>query len=75
MSTTLATPAKLPTRKFGDAHVSAVGWGGMGLSAYYGPALPDEERFKLLDAVYEHGVTFWDTADIYGDNEDLLGQW
>ncbi len=32
-------------------------------------------RPQLLDAVYEHGCTNWDTADIYGDNEDLIGQW
>ena len=30
---------------------------------------------QILDAVYESGCTFWDTADIYGDNEDLIGEW
>lgn len=75
MSSTLATPTQLPTRKIGQSTVSAIGWGGMGLSAFYGPVLPDEERFKVLDAVYEHGVTLWDTADVYGDNEDIIGQW
>ena len=29
----------------------------------------------MLDAVYESGCTFWDTADVYGDNEDLIGKW
>ncbi|PSR72170.1 hypothetical protein PHLCEN_2v11962 [Hermanssonia centrifuga] len=67
--------SQLATRKIGNTDVSAIGWGGMGLSAFYGPPLPDEERLKLLDAVYEHGCTNWDTADIYGDNEDLIGQW
>jgi len=52
-----------------------MGWGGMGLSAFYGKPLPDEERFQLLDAVYESGCLNWDTADIYGDNEDLIGEW
>lgn len=75
MSSQLATPPRLPSRKIGESSVSALGWGGMGLSAFYGHPLPDEERFKLLDAVYEHGVTLWDTADVYGDNEDIIGQW
>lgn len=47
----------------------------MGISVAYGEALPDEERFKLLDAVYERGCTNWDTADVYGDSEELLGKW
>ncbi|EKM58171.1 uncharacterized protein PHACADRAFT_207004 [Phanerochaete carnosa HHB-10118-sp] len=65
----------LPTRKIGDANVSCLGFGRMGLSAYYGPTKPDEERLKVLDAAYEHGCTLWDTSDIYGDSEDLFGQW
>ena len=32
-------------------------------------------RIKVLDAVYESGCTFWDTADVYGDNEELIGKW
>ncbi|KAI0063910.1 Aldo/keto reductase [Artomyces pyxidatus] len=47
----------------------------MGIAAFYGDALPDEERFKILDAVYESGCTNWDTADVYMDSEDLLGKW
>ncbi|KAI0266183.1 NADP-dependent oxidoreductase domain-containing protein [Gloeopeniophorella convolvens] len=66
---------KLPTRKVGDAQVSAIGYGAMGISSYYGAAAPDEERFKLLDAVYEAGCTNWDTADVYGDSEELIGNW
>ncbi|CCM02737.1 uncharacterized protein FIBRA_04844 [Fibroporia radiculosa] len=64
-----------PTRKIGQHDVSAVGYGAMGLSAFYGKPLPDEERFKVLDAVYESGCTMWDTADAYGDSELLLAQW
>ena len=30
---------------------------------------------KVLDAAYEAGCTFWDTSDLYGDSEDLIGQW
>ncbi|KZV76022.1 Aldo/keto reductase [Peniophora sp. CONT] len=65
-----------PTRKIGNTNVSAIGFGVMGLSAFYGNlSQTDEERFKILDAVYESGCTHWDTADVYGDNEELIGNW
>ncbi|KAH9477386.1 Aldo-keto reductase str7 [Psilocybe cubensis] len=35
----------------------------------------DEERFKVLDAALEAGCTNWDSSDIYGDSEELLGKW
>ena len=47
----------------------------MGLSAFYGKPESDEERFNFLDKVYEMGETFWDSADMYMDNEDLIGKW
>lgn len=31
--------------------------------------------FQILDAAFERGCTFWDTADVYNDNEELLGKW
>ncbi|KIK44201.1 hypothetical protein CY34DRAFT_80336 [Suillus luteus UH-Slu-Lm8-n1] len=64
-----------PTRKIGTDDVSAIGFGAMGIGAYYGQTGPDEERFKVLDKAYELGCTFWDTANIYGDSEELLGKW
>ena len=70
-------PEQLPHRQLGKngPMVTALGYGAMGLSTFYGKADPDEERFKLLDRAYELGQTFWDTADMYGDSEDLLGKW
>ncbi|KAK3714180.1 hypothetical protein LTR37_007982 [Vermiconidia calcicola] len=67
----------LPKRKLGKngPEVTAMGYGAMGLSAFYGAPKPDEERFKLFDKAYEAGELFWDSADVYGDNEDLIGQW
>ena len=47
----------------------------MGLSVGYGQAEPDETRMKVLDRAYELGERFWDSADVYGDNEDLIGKW
>ncbi|KAG1741422.1 NADP-dependent oxidoreductase domain-containing protein [Suillus paluster] len=63
------------TRKIGTDDVSAIGFGAMGISAYYGQTEPDEERFKVLDKAYELGCTFWDTANVYGDSEELIGKW
>ncbi|KAF9057099.1 NADP-dependent oxidoreductase domain-containing protein [Panaeolus papilionaceus] len=66
----------LPTRKIGNDNVTAIGFGLMGLSAFYGTKFDsDEERFKVLDAALEEGCTNWDSADIYGDSEDLVGKW
>lgn len=69
--------SSIPTRKLGKngPHVTALGYGCMGLSAFYGTPLPDNERFKILDHVFASGMTHWDSADMYGDSEDLLGQW
>ncbi len=68
---------KLPTRQLGQngPQVTALGFGGMGLSAFYGTPAPDAERLALLDRAYELGETNWDSADVYGDNEELLGKW
>ncbi|PQE27622.1 Aldo keto reductase protein [Rutstroemia sp. NJR-2017a BBW] len=68
---------KLPTRKLGKngPEVIAQGFGLMGLSAFYGATESDEDRFKILDRAFELGQTNWDSADIYLDNEDLIGKW
>jgi aryl-alcohol dehydrogenase-like predicted oxidoreductase len=67
----------LPTRKLGKngPEVTALGFGTMGLSAFYGKPKPDEERYALLDHICDKGVRFWDSSDMYGDSEDLLGRW
>ncbi|KAF3765340.1 Aldo/keto reductase [Cryphonectria parasitica EP155] len=73
----MAPPVSLPTRKLGrnGPEVTALGLGLMGLSNAYGDAGTDEERFKFLDRAWELGCTFWDSSDLYGDSEDLLGKW
>ena len=67
---------KVPTRKLGKngPAVSALGFGTMGLSAFYGKPRSDEERLAFLDHIYAAGETHWDSADAYGDSEDLLGK-
>ncbi|KAL0576027.1 Aldo-keto reductase str7 [Marasmius crinis-equi] len=65
----------LSPRKIGDAWVNPLGFGTMGLSIAYGAVESDEERFKVLDVVLASGCNHWDTSDLYGDSEDLLGKW
>ncbi len=43
----MATSLKLPSRTVGQTEVSAIGYGAMGISSYYGRAPPDEDRFKV----------------------------
>ncbi|TGO80878.1 hypothetical protein BPOR_1586g00020 [Botrytis porri] len=70
-------PPTLPTRKLGKngPQVPALGFGLMGLSLAYGKAEPDEARFKVLDRAFELGENFWDSSDVYGDSEELVGRW
>ena len=65
-------------RKLGknNLEVSAIGFGAMGMSQSYGPAGTREESIAVLRAAVERGVTFFDTAEIYGagHNEELVGE-
>ena len=65
-------------RKLGNGglEVSAIGLGCMGLSFGYGPATEKADAMKLLRAAFEHGVTFFDTAEVYGPftNEEIVGE-
>jgi aryl-alcohol dehydrogenase-like predicted oxidoreductase len=63
------------TVSLGDLTVSAQGLGCMGMSQSYGPANDDESLATLARAL-EIGITFWDTADVYGfgRNEELLAK-
>ncbi len=56
--------------------VSALGFGCMGLSFGYGPATEKKEATKVIRAAVEQGVTFFDTAEVYGPlvNEELVGE-
>src|SRR5437867_416154 len=56
--------------------VSALGLGCMGMSFSYGPPKDKQEMIKLLHAAVERGITFFDTAEVYGPfiNEELVGE-
>jgi len=68
----------METRKLGKSglQVSALGLGCMGLSFGYGPAVDKKEGITLIRAAVERGVTFFDTAEVYGPftNEELVGE-
>ena len=63
-------------RKLGNLEVSALGFGCMSISANYGPAADRTQGLKVIRAAHEKGVTFFDTAEVYGPyaNEDLVGE-
>src|SRR5688500_15156361 len=60
----------------GNLEVSALGLGCMGMSFGYGPAADKREMVGLIRAAVERGVTFFDTAQVYGPftNEDVVGE-
>ena len=64
-------------RKLGNSklEVSAIGLGCMGMSFSYGPPKDKQEMTKLLHAAVDRGITFFDTAEVYGPfwNEELVG--
>jgi len=65
-------------RKLGKSglEVSAIGLGCMGMSFGYGPPKDKQAMISLLHAAVEHGITFFDTAEVYGPftNEELVGE-
>src|SRR5215203_2733542 len=65
-------------RKLGNSNleVSAIGFGCMGLSFGYGPAVEKQQGIALIRSAVERGVTFFDTAEVYGPytNEELVGE-
>lgn len=61
----------METRKLGqDLSVSALGYGCMGLSHAYGEALDEKEAVRVLREAFEAGYTFFDTAEVYGTEDD-----
>src|SRR5882672_10839322 len=65
-------------RKLGNSNleVSALGLGCMGMTFSYGPPADKQEMIALIRSAVEQGVTFFDTAEVYGplNNEELVGE-
>jgi aryl-alcohol dehydrogenase-like predicted oxidoreductase len=58
----------------GNLEVSAIGLGCMGMSRGFGPSGPRADMIAVIRGAVERGVTFFDTAEAYGDNEELVGE-
>jgi aryl-alcohol dehydrogenase-like predicted oxidoreductase len=67
---------KMNTRKLGKLEVSAIGSGCMSISANYGPPADRNQGIQTIRTAYEKGVTFFDTAEVYGPHtsEELVGE-
>jgi aryl-alcohol dehydrogenase-like predicted oxidoreductase len=63
-------------RKLGKLEVSEMGFGCMSISANYGPAADRNKGIEVIRAAHDQGVTFFDTAEVYGPyaNEELVGE-
>lgn len=68
--------ATMKTRKLGSLVVSEIGAGCMSISANYGPPADKSQGINVIRAAHEKGVTFFDTAEVYGPytSEDLVGE-
>jgi aryl-alcohol dehydrogenase-like predicted oxidoreductase len=66
----------MKTRTLGALEVSEMGFGCMSISANYGPAADKTQGINVIRAAHEKGVTFFDTAEVYGPylNEELVGE-
>jgi aryl-alcohol dehydrogenase-like predicted oxidoreductase len=66
----------MKNRKLGRLEVSEMGFGCMSISANYGPAADRNQGIEVIRAAHDKGVTFFDTAEVYGPytNEELVGE-
>ena len=66
----------LTRRKLGGLEVSALGFGCMNVAGMYNKAIDRQEAIRLIRAAYDRGVTFFDTAEVYGPflSEELVGE-
>jgi aryl-alcohol dehydrogenase-like predicted oxidoreductase len=66
----------MKTRKLGNLEVSELGAGCMSISANYGPPADKSQGIQTIRAAFEKGVTFFDTAEVYGPytSEELVGE-
>jgi aryl-alcohol dehydrogenase-like predicted oxidoreductase len=73
---TLNQTGTIKTRKLGALEVSEMGAGCMSISANYGPPADRSQGIKVIRAAHDRGVTFFDTAEVYGPftSEELVGE-
>jgi aryl-alcohol dehydrogenase-like predicted oxidoreductase len=75
-STQIEGRNKMKSRKLGSLDVSELGAGCMSISANYGPPADRKQGIDVIRSAHERGVTFFDSAEVYGPytNEDLVGE-
>ncbi len=68
--------SRMSNRKLGNLEVSELGAGCMSISANYGPRADKGQGIATIRAAHDHGVTFFDTAEVYGPytSETLVGE-
>ena len=76
ISTFQAGQGQMKTRKLGTLEVSKLGAGCMSISANYGPPADRAQGINTIRAAHQNGVTFFDTAEVYGPytSEELVGE-
>lgn len=79
LAATMSRPAAaiaLPRRRLGDLEVSAIGLGCMNIAWGFGPPILKSEAVRLLRAAVDRGVTFFDSAEVYGPHlsEEFVGE-
>jgi aryl-alcohol dehydrogenase-like predicted oxidoreductase len=69
-------PAKMDRRMLGTLEVSSLGLGCMGMAGTYNPPQPKKEMIAVIRSAIEQGVTFFDTAEVYGPfySEEIVGE-
>lgn len=75
-TSTTQTGSIMETRRLGTLEVSEIGAGAMSISGTYGPPADIAQGIQTLRTAHDNGVTFFDTAEVYGPhtNEELLGE-
>lgn len=75
-SESISRDKSMKTRKLGSLEVSEIGAGCMSISANYGPPADKSHGIKVIREAHDRGVTFFDTAEVYGPftNEELVGE-
>lgn len=75
-STNKIISSELKKRKLGNLEVTELGFGCMNIAWAYGPETPKEQAIALIRKSYEHGIRFFDTAEVYGPfySEEVVGE-
>ena len=71
----MSTPTRVLGRSANGPAVPALGFGTMSIGGAYGGTRTVEEKLAVLDHAWQIGQRFWDTADIYFDSEERIGEW